>query len=167
MAKRFVPPDGVDFREVASLVFTVKNNSANDLYLDKLPLALDVMGGGSQFDVSSVKIFDHLGGNEHNGSDILVCLTANPFSFPANGIMGPCAGSAFARVPKGGSNQFLINVAFAANKTFIAGRSYRLRMTSTAGIQFKVGFNGPLFAGTTCGIPNEGYTGAWVTAQNP
>jgi hypothetical protein len=168
VAKRFVPPDGVDFREVASLVFTVKNNSANDLYLDKLPLVLDVMGGGSKFDVSSVKIFDNSGGSEHGGGDLLVCLTADPFSFPANGTMGPCAGSAFSRVPKsGGTNQFLVNVAFAANKTFIAGRSYRLRLASTAGVQFKVGFNGPLFAGTMCGVPNEGYTGAWVTAQNP
>ncbi len=168
VAKRFVPPDGVNFRELASLVFTVKNNTATDLYLDKLPLTLDVMGGGSKFDVSSVKIFDNSGGSEHGGGDLLVCLTADPFSFPANGTMGPCAGSAFSRVPKnGGTNQFLVNVAFAANKTFINGRSYRLRMPSTAGIQFKVGFNGPLFAGTTCGIPNEGYTGAWVTAQTP
>lgn len=167
VAKRFVPPDGVDFRELASLVFTVKNNTASDLYLDKLPLVLDVMGNGSKFDVSSVKIFDNSGGSEHGGGDLLVCLTANPFSFPANGVMGPCAGSAFSRVPKGQSNQFLVNVAFAADKTFINGRSYRLRLASTAGVEFKVGFNGPKFAGTTCGVPNEGYTGAWVTAQTP
>jgi len=168
VAKRFVPPDGVDFREVASLAFTVKNNTANDLYLDKLPLVLDVMGNGSKFDVSSVKIFDNSGGSEHGLGDILVCLTANPFSFPANGTMGPCAGSAFSRVNKnGGTNQFVVNLAFAADKTFINGRSYRLRMTSAVGVQFKVGFNGPLFAGSMCGVPNEGFTGAWVTAQDP
>lgn len=168
VAKRFVPPDGVNFREVASLVFTVKNNTATDLYLDKLPLTLDVMGGASKFDVSSIKIFDNSGGSEHGGGDLLVCLTANPFSFPANGVMGPCGGSAFSRVPKnGGTNQFLVNVAFAADKTFINGRSYRLRLTGTAGVEFKNGFNGPLFAGTTCGVPNDGYTGAWVTAQTP
>ena len=165
--KRFVPPDNVDFREVASLAFTIKNNSAGDLYLDRLPLQLDVLGGGSKFDVSSVKIFDNSGGTEHGPGDILVCLTANPFSFPANGIMGPCAGSAFAKIPKGQSNQFIVNVAFAKEKTFIAGRSYRLNLTSTAGVELKVGFNGPLFAGSMCGVPPGGYVGAWVTAQNP
>ena len=165
--KRFVPPDNVNFREVASLAFTIKNNGATDLYLDKLPLVLDVMGNGSKFDVSSVKIFDNSGGTEHDGGDLLVCLTADPFSFPANGVMGPCAGSAFSRIPKGGSNQFIVNLAFAKEKTFINGRSYRLRLVSTAGIEMKVGFNGPLYKGATCGIPAEGYTGAWVTGQTP
>ena len=165
--KRFVPPDNVNFREVASLVFTVKNNGVNDLYLDKLPLVLDVMGGGSKFDVSSVKIFENSGGTEHGPGDLLVCLTADPFSFPANGVMGPCAGSAFSKVLKGQSKQFLVNVAFAKEKTFIHGRSYRLRLVSTAGIELKVGFNGPVYKGAMCGVPNEGYTGAWVTAQTP
>jgi len=30
-----------------------------------------------------------------------------------------------------------------------------------------MGFNGPLFQGTTCGVPPGGFVGAWVTAQNP
>lgn len=165
--KRFVPPDGVDFREVASLAFTIKNNSASDLYLDKLPLLLDLMGNGSKFDVSSVKIFDNSGGTEHGPGDLLVCLTADPFSFPANGVMGPCGGSAFSKIAKGQSNQFIVNLAFAKDKTFIAGRSYRLRLDSTAGVALKVGFNGPVFQGTTCGVPLGGYVGAWVTAQKP
>jgi hypothetical protein len=165
--KRFMPPDNVSFREVASLAFTVKNNTANDLYLDKLPLQLELMGGGSKFDVSSVKIFDNSGGTEHGLGDILVCLTADPFSFPANGVMGPCGGSAFSKVLKGQSNQFVVNVAFAKEKTFIDGRSYRLVMGSTAGIEFKVGFNGPLFAGSMCGVQNGGFVGAWVKAQKP
>lgn len=165
--KRFVPPDNVNFREVASLAFTVKNNTASDLHLDKLPLVLDVMGGGSKFDVSSVKIFDNSGGTEHGGGDILVCLTADPFSFPANGVMGPCGGSAFSKVLKGQSNQFIVNLAFAKEKTFISGRSYRLRLASTAGVEFKVGLNGPVFNGSMCGVPGEGFTGAWVTGQTP
>ncbi len=167
VAKRFVPPDNVNFRELASLAFTVKNNTGSDLYLDKLPLQLELMGGGSKFDVSSVKIFDNSGGTEHGLGDILVCLTADPFSFPANGVMGPCGGSAFSKVLKGQSNQFIVNVAFAKEKTFIAGRSYRLVMASTAGVEFKVGFNGPVFGGSMCGVPNGGFVGAWVTAQKP
>ena len=165
--KRFVPPDGVDFREVASLAFTIKNNTASDLYLDKLPLTLELMGGGSKFDVSTVKILDNSGGTEHGPGDLLVCLTADPFSFPANGVIGPCAGSAFARVAKGQSNQFIVTVAFAKEKTFIAGRGYRLRLDGAAGVAMKVGFNGPLFQGTACGVQVGGYVGAWVTAQKP
>jgi hypothetical protein len=166
--KRFLPPDNVNFREVASIAFTIQNNTADDLYLDKLPVTLEVMGGGSKFDVSSAKIFDNSGGTEHGGGDLLVCLTADPFSFPANGVLGPCAGSAFSKITKnGGTNQFIVNLAFAKEKTFIAGRSYRLKIAGTNGIVFKVGFNGPNYAGTMCGVPGEGYTGAWVTAQNP
>ena len=125
------------------------------------------MGGGSKFDVSSAKIFDNSGGTEHGSGDILVCLTADPFSFPANGVLGPCAGSAFSRIPKGGSNQFIVNLAFAKEKTFIAGRSYRMNFTNLAGAAFKVGFNGPAYNGTRCGLPPGGFIGAWVTAQNP
>ena len=125
------------------------------------------MGGGSQFDVSSAKIFDNSGGTEHGPGDLLVCLTANPLSFPANGVLGPCAGSSFSRVPKGGSNQVLINLAFAKEKTYIAGRSYRLVLHSLAGIVFRVGFNGPDYGGTRCGLPPGGMLGAWVTAQSP
>ncbi len=165
--KRFLPPDNISFREVASLAFTIKNNTANDLRLDKLPLQLELMGNASKFDVSSVKIFDNSGGTEHGGGDILVCLTGDPFSFPANGVMGPCGGSAFSQVLKGQSNQFIVNIAFAKEKTFIDGRSYRLVLGSTAGIEFKIGLNGPVFAGSMCGVPNGGYVGAWVKAQKP
>ena len=165
--KRFVPPDGVNFREVASLAFTVYNNTASDIYLDKLPVQLDLMGNASKFDVSSAKIFDNSGGSEHDLGDILVCLTADPFSFPANGVLGPCAGSSFSRVPKNSSHQFIVDLAFAKEKTFISGRSYRLKVASTAGVVFKNGFNGPDYAGTMCGVPPEGFTGAWVTAQTP
>lgn len=166
--KRFVPPNGVDFREVASVTFTVTNNTATDIYLDKVPFQLDTMGGGSQFDVSSLKMFDDSGGADYSIGDLFVCLTGNPFSFPANGVLGPCAGSSFSKVLKnGGSNRFVVNLAFEANKTFIAGRSYRLRVASAVGWSFKVGFNGPAFAGTLCGVPAGGMTGAWVTAQNP
>ncbi|HEY8378771.1 MAG TPA: hypothetical protein VIK91_19900, partial [Nannocystis sp.] len=165
--KRFLPPDGVDFREVASLAFTIYNNTADDLYLDKLPVQVDLMGGASTFDISSAKIFDNSGGTEHGPGDILVCLTANPFQFPANGVLGPCGGSSFARIPKFGSNQFIINLAFAKEKTFIAGRSYRLRLANLAGAVFTVGYNGPAYNGSMCGVPPEGFVGAWVTAQNP
>jgi hypothetical protein len=165
--KRFVPPDGVNFRELASLAFTIHNNTATDLYLDRLPVELELMGGGSKFDVSSAKVFDNSGGTEHGPGDLLVCLTADPFSFPANGVLGPCGGSAFARVPAGGSNQFIVNLAFAKEKTYIDGRAYRLKIASLAGVVFTVGYNGPDYAGTTCGLPPGGFVGAWVTAQDP
>ena len=50
---------------------------------------------------------------------------------PANGVMGLCGGSAFAKIPRGQSNPFIVNVAFAKDKKFIAGRGCRLRPDST------------------------------------
>ncbi|MDC0719852.1 hypothetical protein [Nannocystis bainbridge] len=165
--KRFLPPDGVDFREVATLAFTVANNTGDALRLDKIPLTLETMGGGSAFDVSSAKIYQDSGGAEFSVGDQYVHLTANPFSFPANGVLGPAAGSAFAQVNAGASKRFLVTLAFAKEKTYIAGRSYRVKLVNPAGVVFRVGFNGPNYAGTNCGVPPEGFIGAWVTAQNP
>ncbi|PCC66927.1 hypothetical protein SAMN02745121_00343 [Nannocystis exedens] len=165
--KRFLPPDGVDFREVATLAFTVYNNTASALRLDKVPLMLETMGGGSAFDVSSAKIYQDSGGAEYSIGDQYIHLTASPFSFPANGVLGPAAGSAFSQVNAGQSKRFIITLAFAKEKTFIAGRSYRVKLVNPSGVVFKVGFNGPDYAGSNCGVPPEGFIGAWVTAQNP
>ncbi|WAS98760.1 hypothetical protein [Nannocystis punicea] len=166
--KRFLPPDGVDFREVATLAFTVYNNTASALRLDKIPLMLDTMGGGFSSDVSSAKIYQDSGGAEYSNGDQYVHLTGNPFSFPANGVLGPAAGSFFAQVAAGQSERFIVTLAFAKEKTFIAGRSYRVKLVNPSGVVFKVGnANGPDYVGTNCGVPPEGFIGAWVTAQNP
>ncbi|MCY0985853.1 hypothetical protein OV203_01840 [Nannocystis sp. ILAH1] len=165
--KRFLPPDNVNFREVATLAFTVYNNTASALRLDKIPLTLETMGGGSAFDVSSAKLYQDSGGAEFSVGDLYVHLTGNPFSFPANGVLGPAAGSAASQVNAGQSKRFIITLAFAKEKTFIAGRSYRVKLVNPAGVTFKVGFNGPDYVGTNCGVPPEGFIGAWVTAQNP
>ncbi|MFY0531036.1 hypothetical protein [Nannocystis pusilla] len=45
--KRFLPPDNVNFREVATLAFTVYNNTASALRLDKIPLTLETMGAAA------------------------------------------------------------------------------------------------------------------------
>lgn len=164
--KDFLAPDGIDFRELASITFTVTNSSAYDLYLDKIPLQLDVQGGGSQHDVEAVKMYQDSGGTERDLGDMYVCLTGKPFQSPANGVLSTCGGSSFARVPKsGGSRRFLIELAFAKEKTYIAGRSYRLRMGSTTGIVFKQGYNDPSFTATMCGIPAAGFAGAWLNAK--
>jgi len=76
-----------------------------------------------------------------------------PVRLPRQRHHGPVCRQRFLPHPKGGTHQFLVNVAFTASKTFINGRGYRLRMPTTAGVQFKVGFNGPLFAGPTYGVP--------------
>lgn len=167
--KTFVPPDGVDFRELASIAFVVKNNTTKDLFIDAIPLALDTMNGGSKFDVSSTKLFEDAGHNgEHEPGSFFLCVTDKTFQFPANGTMTKCGNLNQSKIPKGGSEQFIINLAFAKELGYITGRSYRLRLPTTVGFGFKEGtVFGPAFAGTICGIPGEGFTGAWVTAKQP
>jgi hypothetical protein len=167
VAKRFVPPDGVNFREVASIAFTVKNNTADDLFLDEIPLALDVMNGASKFDVSSTKLFEDLAQNgEHEPGSFFLCVTDKPFQFPANGLMSNCANLNQSKVPKFGEEHFIINLAFAKELGYIDGRSYRLRIASSSGFGFKVGsVFGPDFVGSKCGVPGGGFIGSWVTAE--
>ena len=168
VAKRFVPPDGVDFRELASIAFVVTNNTSKDLFIDEIPLALDTMNGGSTFDVSSTKLFEDSGKNgEHEPGSFFLCVTAKTFQFPANGLMSQCGNLNQTKVPKnGGSEQFIVNIAFAKELGYIKGRSYRLRIPSQVGFKFKEGsVFGPTFAGSKCGVPGGGFTGAWLTAE--
>jgi len=127
------------------------------------------MGGGSSFDVSSLKMYQDFGGSDwETPGDFYFCLTGNPFQFPANGVLGPCGGSFASRVSKnGGTRRFVITFAFAKEKTFIAGRSYRLRLDANADLEFRVGnTQGPPLNGTQCGVPNSDFIGAWVNAKN-
>ncbi len=168
VAKRFVPPDGVDFRELASIAFVVTNNTSKDLFIDELPLALDTMNGASKFDVSSTKLFEDSGKNgEHEPGSFFLCVTAKTFQFPANGLMSKCGNLNQTKIPKnGGSEQFIVNLAFAKELTYIKGRSYRLRIPSQVGFKFKEGsVFGPTFEGSKCGVPGGGFTGAWLTAE--
>ncbi len=166
--KDFLAPDGVNFREVASIAFTVKNNSSKDWYLEQITLQLETASGGSKYDVAAVKLFDDSGGTEHNNGDMYVCLTSDPFSFPANGKMSNCASWNSKISKNGGSNRFLINLAFAKEKTYIGGRSYRLKIANASAFKFESStWGGDVFNGTTCGVPAQGFVGAWVNAKDP
>ncbi len=68
-------------------------------------------------------------------------------------------------MPAKGKRRFLLNLAFVKEKTYIAGRSYRLRIPSMNGVKLVEKYNGPAFAGTMCGITAQGYTGAWLHAK--
>ncbi len=165
--KDFLAPDGIDFRELGSLTITVQNNTSDDLYLDKIPLHLDTMGG-SNFDVDGLKLYQDFGGSDfETPGDFFFCITGDPFQFPANGVLGPCGGSSFSRVVKnGGTRRFVITLAFEKEKTYIAGRSYRLRLDANAVLEFRVGGTfGPAYTGTQCGVPNSDFVGAWVHAK--
>lgn len=166
--KDFLAPDGVSFREVASIAFTVQNNTAKGLYFRQVPLALDLGGNASGFDVSAVKLFEDGGGAEHEPGDMLTCSANNPFAGASTMLLGACSNSSFSYVLGNGQSQrFLVNVAFAATKTFIAGRSYRLRIPSPTGFELAngLGVGATKFSGTICGIPAQGFTGAWVYAK--
>jgi len=164
--KDFLAPDGISLRELASVVLEIKNNTSTKLYLDELPLGIDLGGNGSKYDVDAVKVFQDFGGSEHDKpGDSYVCLQGDPFSFPANGILSGCSASSFAGVPANGTRRFLLNLAFVKSKSYIAGRSYRLRIPSLNGVKLVEKFNGPAFGGTMCGISPQGYTGAWIHAK--
>lgn len=165
--KDFLAPDGFQFRELGSLVFTVTNNTQDSLHLKQVPLAIDVAGGGSKFDVDALKMFWDSGGAEHQPGDLLACSEPKPFSFPASGKLSTgCGSSPHTDIaPNGGSKRFLINIAFEKSKTNIAGRSYRLRLASSAGLLFTVGKNGPLFSKSICGVGPQGFVGAWLHAK--
>src|SRR5206468_3770060 len=138
--KDFLQPDGVDFREVGSIAITVKNTTAKKLYLDEVPLTLEIAGGGSQFDVTAVKMYQNFGG--------------------VNGKVASGAVSNASGILAGATQRLVVTLAFAKDKTFLAGRSYRLKIASTAGFKLVESFNGPVYAGTICGVPNAGFTGA-------
>jgi hypothetical protein len=164
--KDFLQPDGVDFREVGSIAITVKNTTAKKLYLDEVPLTLEIGGGGSQFDVTAVKMYQNFGGADwETPGDFYVTLTGNPFFGGINGKVASGAVSNASGINAGGTQRFVISLAFAKDKTFLAGRSYRLKILSTAGFKLVESFNGPVYAGTICGVPNAGFTGAWVNAK--
>jgi hypothetical protein len=165
--KDFMAPDNVDFREIGSLVFTVKNNTTQTLHLKQVPLALDLGGMGSTFDVDAAKMFLDGGGADHESGDLLVCSQNDPFLAPANGKLSTgCGSSPHTGIsPNGGTKRFLINIAFEKTKTYIKGRSYRLRIPSSSGFELAVGKGGPTFNGTVCGFGNNGFDGAWAHAK--
>jgi hypothetical protein len=165
--KDFMAPDGVDFREVGSIVFTVQNNTSQTLHLKQVPLDVELAGNASKFDVDTVKMFHDTGGADHELGDLIVCAESKPFSFPANGkLKTGCGSSPHTGVsPNGGTKRFLINVAFVKTKTYIKGRSYRLRIPGSSNFQMAVGLAGPTFNGTICGFGAQGFDGAWVHAK--
>jgi len=162
--KDFLAPDNVDFREVATMALTIYNYTVDDLYLDKIPVELETIGG-SKFHIDALKLFEDLGGAEHQIGDMFICTTID---YPTDDILGACGGSTFSKIPKGGSEKFLINIAWAKDKTFIGGYSYRLNIVSNMGWNFRVGStSGQDFAGSVCGVINGGYDGAWLHAIAP
>jgi len=163
--KDFLAPDGVDFREAATIAITIDNNTSDALYLDKIPVELELMGGASKFHIDALKLFEDSGGAEHEPGDMFICNTNN---YPTDDVLGPCGGSSFSLVPAGGSEDFIINIAWAADKTFIGGNSYRLNIVSNSGWNFRVGgVTGPDFTGTVCGVLAGGFDGAWLSAVDP
>ena len=64
-----------------------------------------------------------------------------------------------------GSEDFLVNIAWGKDRTYIGGRGYRLRLASNVGWAFRVGgTSGPAFTGTVCGVSAGGLAGAWLHA---
>src|SRR5207249_3257554 len=128
--KRIKPPDNVNFREGTSIAIEVTNTTATDLYLDQIPLTLEMAGTNpSQFDPTTIKMYNSGSISDYgdgNNSTIFVCSSPQtPFGGGLNftlgtGATGGCGGSSFSRVPHGGTTRFIIDLTFSASETYIA-----------------------------------------------
>jgi hypothetical protein len=177
--KKIVPPDGVSFREGTTLAIEVTNTTTTDIYLDQIPLTLELGGTNpSQFDVSTIKMLTagsttDLG--DGNNGNLLVCSSpSTPFggslSFTlGTGATGGCGGSSFSKIAKnGGTTRFIIDLAFAANETWMANRQYRLRINTTAGVKGRpTSTTGTVTTYTACTVPTTPVIGSWLIFKTP
>ncbi|WP_143177964.1 hypothetical protein [Cystobacter ferrugineus] len=175
--KKILPPDGVSFRQGTTLAFEVTNTTTSTLYLDQIPLSLEMAGTNpSRFDVSSIKMYQ-AGTRADSGDGTglqLICVSPNsPFLSSVNftlgtGATGGCGGSYFSRITAGGTARFLIDLTFAANQTYIANRQYRLKIGSLAtGLKARTSTASTAAAYTGCTLPATGMTGAYLIFSNP
>ena len=176
--KRIVPPDGVAFRTGTSVALEVVNTTAADVYLDQIPLTLELAGTNpSRFDVAAVRLFQVGSISDYgdgNNATLLVCTSpttpvavASIFTL-GTGATGGCGGSTFSRVRAGQSQRFLLNLSFAATTTFIDGRQYRLRLGSPlTGVRARPSTVGASAAVTACTLPAAGITGSYLIFDAP
>ncbi|HYO65918.1 MAG TPA: hypothetical protein VEU33_07545, partial [Archangium sp.] len=122
--KKIVPPDGVNFRQGTTLAFEVTNTTTSTLYLDQIPLTLEMAGTNpSRFDVSSIKMYQAgTRADSGDGSGLqLICISpSTPFGSSLNftlgtGATGGCGGSYSSRITAGGTVRFLIDLTFSAS----------------------------------------------------
>ncbi len=175
--KKIVPPDGVKFRQGTTLAFEVTNTTTSTLYLDQIPLTLEMGGTNpSRFDVSSIKMYQAgTRADSGDGSGLqLICISpSSPFGSSVNftlgtGATGGCGGSYSSRIPAGGTMRFLIDLTFAANQTYIANRQYRLKISSPiTGLKARTSTAGTATTYTGCTLPSTGMTGANLIFTNP
>jgi hypothetical protein len=176
--KMIIRPDGVSFREGTTLAFEVHNTTSTTLYLDQIPLTLELAGvNPSRFDVSSIKMYQ--AGSRSDFGDgkwgmPLVCGSpSTPFGSSFNftlgtGATGGCGASFSSRIPAGGMTRFVINLAFAADRTYIGERQYRLRIGSLAtGVRARTSTSGTAGTYTGCVVPTTGITGSYLIFKNP
>jgi hypothetical protein len=175
--KKILAPDGVAFREGTSLAIQVTNTTGTTLYLDQLPLTLELAGTNpSNFDVANVKLYqvgsisDY--GDGHNATQFVCSSPTGPFGSSSNftlgtGATGGCGGSAFSRINPGASVRFVVDLAFAANRTYITGRQYRLKLGALSGVKARPGSTtGTPTAFTACSLPAT-VTGSYLKFANP
>lgn len=175
--KKIVPPDGVNFRQGTTLAFEVTNTMTSTLYLDQIPLTLEMAGTSpSRFDVNSIKLYQagtRADSGDGSGLQLICGSPTTPFGSSVNftlgtGATGGCGGSYFSRIPAGGMMRFLVDLTFSANATYIANRQYRLKIGSLAtGLKARTSTTSTAAAYTGCTLPTTGMTGAYLIFSNP
>lgn len=176
--KRIVPPDGVAFRTGTTIAIEVTNTTATDLYLDQLPITLELAGTNpSRFDVSAVRLYEVGSISDYgdgNNATLIVCSSpTTPFAASSTftlgtGATGGCGGSTFSRVRAGMSQRFLLDLTFSAATTFLEGRDYRLRIGEPlTGVRARTSTAGTAAAYTACTLPAGGFSGSYLEFANP
>ena len=178
--KKIVPPDGTDLREATTLTVEVTNNTAAALYLDQVPLTLELGGiNPSQFDPSHIKMYSISGagsgtdwGDGNTGTSLVCSSAVSPFGSGLNftlgtGSGGGCGGSTPSRISAGGTARFILNLDFQASETWVAGRKYRLRITTTSGVKARTSTAGVGASYTACTVPTTPMAGSWLVFANP
>lgn len=175
--KKILPPDGVSFRSGTTLAFEVTNTTTSTLYLDQIPLTLEMAGTSpSRFDVAGIKMYQagsRADSGDGSGLQLICVSPTTPFGSSANftlgtGATGGCGSSFFSSIPAGGMKRFLIDLSFSSSATYIAGRQYRLKIGSLAtGLKARTSTASTAAAYTGCTLPTTGMTGAYLIFSNP
>ncbi len=166
--KRVTPPDGVNYPQATSLAFEITNTTASTIDIREFPVSVELSGTAAlATDVYSVNMYES-GAVSDYGDATGMAYTGGSLVDPfVSSTTAPIrAITSFGRLNPGQTRRYVLNLAFPASKTNLAGRGYRLRMNSLSSIKGRIG-SGAETAYTACTVPTAPVVGAWIRFRKP